>query len=186
MSHDVSGQPARPAELTYDPGYHALLERLRSHGRQSTASSVLDVKPDELLTIGELARATGVATSALRYWEELGLLPAPTRVSGQRRYPVSAMAIVGLILSLQDIGFSLRELKGLITSRYEDADAWRELHQRKLAELDERIARAQAARTAIAHGLACRHPEGIFHCPTFARVIAARLAGSPLHEAHTH
>ncbi|MBE1584500.1 DNA-binding transcriptional MerR regulator [Nonomuraea angiospora] len=96
------------------------------------------------------------------------------------------MAIVGLILSLQDIGFSLRELKGLITSRYEDADAWRELHQRKLAELDERIVRAQAARTAIAHGLACRHPEGIFHCPTFARVIAARLAGSPIHEAHTH
>ncbi|MDX3101825.1 MerR family transcriptional regulator [Nonomuraea angiospora] len=186
MSDNVSGQTARSAELTYDPGYHALLERLRSHGRQSTASSALDVKPDELLTIGELARATGVATSALRYWEELGLLPAPTRVSGQRRYPASAMAIVGLILSLQDIGFSLRELKGLITSRYEDADAWRELHQRKLAELDERIARAQAARTAIAHGLACWHPEGIFHCPTFARVIAARLAGSPLHEAHTH
>ncbi|MGW6494993.1 MerR family transcriptional regulator [Nonomuraea angiospora] len=186
MSHDVSGQTARSAELTYDPGYHALLERLRSHGRQSTASGALDVKPDELLTIGELARATGVATSALRYWEEHGLLPAPTRVSGQRRYPVSAMAIVGLILSLQDIGFSLRELKGLITSRYEDADAWRELHQRKIAELDERIARAQAARTAIAHGLACRHPEGIFHCPTFARVIATRLAGSPLHEAHTH
>ncbi|MBE1584497.1 hypothetical protein ACFPOI_30950 [Nonomuraea angiospora] len=67
MSHEVSGQTARSAELTYDPGYHALLERLRPHGRQPTASSALDVKPDELLTIGELARTTGVATSALRY-----------------------------------------------------------------------------------------------------------------------
>ena len=43
---------------------------------------------DGLLTIGELARRAGVTTSALRYYEELGLLPAPARVSGQRRYPV--------------------------------------------------------------------------------------------------
>jgi DNA-binding transcriptional MerR regulator len=42
---------------------------------------------DRDLTIGELAKRTGVATSALRYYEELGLIPAPVRVSGRRRYP---------------------------------------------------------------------------------------------------
>jgi DNA-binding transcriptional MerR regulator len=44
-----------------------------------------------LLTIGELARRAGVAASALCYWEERGLLPAPARISGQRRYPESSV-----------------------------------------------------------------------------------------------
>jgi len=129
------------------------------------------------LTIGELTRATGIATSVLRYWAELGLVPTPARVSGHRRYPASA---VGLILSLRDVGFTLREVKALSTARSDDLGACRELHQRKLAELDERIAQAQAVRTAIAHGLACQHQEGVFHCPEFAAVLpdATALTGS--------
>jgi DNA-binding transcriptional MerR regulator len=140
---------------------------------------------DEQLTIGELASTTGVATSALRYWEEFGLLPTPARVSGQRRYPASAVGLVGLILLLRDVGFTLRELKALIAPRSDDLHARRELHRRKLAELDERIAEAQAARTAIAHALACPHQD-IHSCPNFAGVLAARLAGAPLREAHPH
>lgn len=145
-----------------------------------------DERAAEQLAIGELARATGVATSALRYWEELGVLPAPTRVSGQRRYPASAVELVGLILLLRDAGFTLRELKVLISSRSDGFDAWRERHRRKLVELDERISQAQAARTVIAHALACQHDEGIFHCPNFTAVLTARLAGSSLAEAHSH
>jgi DNA-binding transcriptional MerR regulator len=137
------------------------------------------------LTIGDLARRTGVATSALRYWEQLGLLPAPTRVSGQRRYPPSAVEQVGAILLLRDVGFTLRDLAALIASPPAAAADWRELHERKLAELDQRIARAQAARTAIAHALACPHGN-IFECPTFDSVVAARLAGSSIMDAHHH
>lgn len=122
----------------------------------------------------------------MRYWEELGLLPAPTRVSRQRRYPASAVGLVGLILVLHDVGFTLRELKPLIATRADDPRAWREHYRRKLAELDERIAKAQVARTAIAHGLACGHPDGVFACPNFADGLAGRLAGLPLHEAHAH
>ena len=140
----------------------------------------------ELLTIGDLAKATGVATSALRYWEELGLLPAPARVSGQRRYPASALELVGLILLFQDAGFTLREQKALVASRHDGSDAWRELHRRKLAELDDRIAKAQVARTAIAHGLACRHEQGVFDCPNFTSALGKRLAGASLEEAHAH
>ena len=139
---------------------------------------------DEQLTVGELASRTGVATSALRYWEELGLLPAPTRVSGQRRYPPSAVELVGVVLLLRDVGFTLREVKAFVASR-SAGDGWRELCRRKLTELDRRIAQAQAARTAIAHGLACPH-EDIFGCSNFAGVVTARLAGSSLEEAHSH
>ena len=137
----------------------------------------------ELLTIGELASRTGVATSALRYWEDLGLLPAPGRVSGQRRYPPSAVGLVGVILALRNVGFTLREIKAFIASRSLAAAGWRELYQRKLTELDQRIAQAQVARTAIAHGLACPHKD-IFECSNFASGVAALLAGCSLEEAH--
>jgi DNA-binding transcriptional MerR regulator len=192
MSHDPTDHPPGDAsgvsELPHHFAERTPLENCTCcrHDRQSTASSRLEVKmSDEQLTIGELANRTGVATSALRYWEELGLLPAPTRVSGQRRYAPSAVGLVGEILLLRDVGYTLRELKALIASRSQAGDGWRELHKRKLTELDHRIAQAQAARTAIAHALACPH-EDIFECPNFAGVVAARLAGSSLEEAHPH
>ena len=140
---------------------------------------------ERLLTIGELARRAGVATSALRYWEDLGLLPAPARISGQRRYPESAVALVGVILLLRDVGFSLAEQKALMASRGVALNEWRRLARRKQAELDEHIAKARAAREAIDHALRCPH-EDILHCTNFRSLITARLAGQPLHEAHSH
>src|SRR5215207_3081593 len=140
---------------------------------------------ERLLTIGELAHRAGVAPSAVRYWEELGLLPAPARISGQRRYPESAVALVGVILLLRDVGFSLAEQKALLASRAVARDEWRRLARRKRAELDDQIAKAQAARKAIDHALRCPH-EDIRECPNFARIVAARLTGQPLHEAHPH
>lgn len=139
----------------------------------------------EHLTIGELASRTGVATSALRYWEERGLLPPAARVSGRRRYPPSAIEQVGVILLLRDVGFTLRDLEAFIASRSSTGDTWRELTRRKLEELDERIAHAQVARTAVAHALACPH-DHVFDCPNFAGLVAARLAGASLEEAHRH
>jgi MerR family redox-sensitive transcriptional activator SoxR len=140
---------------------------------------------DRLLTIGELARRAGVATSALRYYEELGLLPTPARISGQRRYPESAVVLVGIILLLRDVGFSLAEQKALMASRAVALDDWQQLAQHKLAELDDQIAKAETAREAIDHALRCPH-EDFLACPNFASVIAARLAGQPLHQAHPH
>jgi DNA-binding transcriptional MerR regulator len=135
---------------------------------------------ETLLTIGELARRTGVAASALRYWEHVGLLAAPARISGQRRYPESAVTQVALLLLRRDAGFSLGELKTLAGS----SDDWRELYRRKLAELDEQLARTQAARVAIEHALRCPY-EDTLQCPNFRSLIAARLDGQSLHEAHT-
>jgi DNA-binding transcriptional MerR regulator len=137
------------------------------------------------MTIGELADRTGVAPSALRYYEELGLIPPPRRASGQRRYDTSAVVLVGMILCFRDVGFSLNEMKPLMASRSQSLDAWRELAGIKLAELDERIARAQVARVALQHALRCKH-EDLLDCPNFARVLSARVAGKPLEEAHSH
>jgi DNA-binding transcriptional MerR regulator len=140
---------------------------------------------ERLLTIGELASRAGVATSALRYWEELGLLPPAARMSGQRRYPESAAGLVGVILLLREVGFTLAEQRAFMASHAAAPGDWQRLARRKLAELDDQIANAQAAREAIDHALRCPH-EDILQCPTFASLIAARLTGQPLHQAHPH
>lgn len=140
---------------------------------------------DPLLTIGELACRAGVATSALRYWEELGLLPAPARIAGQRRYPASAAGRIGVILLLRDAGFTLAEQKAFMASHAAGPGHWQRLARRKLGELDEQIARTQSAREAIDHALRCPR-EDVLECPNFASLIAARLAGQPLHEIHPH
>ena len=137
----------------------------------------------ELLTIGELSRRTGVATSALRYYEEVGLLRHPTRISGHRRYRPEAVGVVGAILLLRDT-FTLEEIRRLMASRSKSARAWRDLAQRKLVELDERIAEAQAARVAVEHALACPHKD-IVTCPNFQRIVLLRLAGKPLEDVHS-
>ena len=161
-----------------------------SHDRQSMPSSAPEVNsPGEPLTIGELARRTGVAASALRYYEELGLLPAPPRVSGQRRYPESAVSIVAAIRLQSDAGFTLAEQKAL-QAPCDGAPDWRELAQRKLAELDEQIARAQAARDTISHGLRCprrdagQRPDFQAVCPDFQARVTARRPGSPRPHSH--
>ena len=138
-----------------------------------------------MLTISELARRAGIAPSALRYYEDLGLLPKPARISGQRRYPESAVELVGIILLLRDAGFSLAEQKTFMAARAVAPKEWRRLARRKLAELDEQIAKAQAAREAVDHALRCPHGD-ILQCPNFRNLINARLAGQPLHEAHSH
>jgi DNA-binding transcriptional MerR regulator len=140
---------------------------------------------ERLLTIGELARRAGVAPSAVRYWEELGLLPAPARISGQRRYPASAVELVGIILLLREVGFSLAEQKAFMAAREVAPTAWRRLARRKLAELDAQIVKARAAREAVDHALHCPH-EDILACPNFRSLITASLADQPLHEAHSH
>jgi DNA-binding transcriptional MerR regulator len=95
--------------------------------------------------------------------------------------PESAARLVAAILLYSDAGFTLAEQKALMAPR--GAPGLRQLAQRKLAELDEQIARAQAVREAIRHGLRCPH-EDITQCPNFNAGITARLAGQPLSRSH--
>jgi DNA-binding transcriptional MerR regulator len=66
-----------------------------------------------LLTIGELARRTGLRASALRFYEQQGLLRPATWVGGQRRYDPSVVQLLALLALLQETGFTLAELAEL-------------------------------------------------------------------------
>jgi DNA-binding transcriptional MerR regulator len=103
-----------------------------------------------LLSIGELAERSGVATTALRYYDELGLVRPATRSSGRRRYAESAVAEVGAILFFREVGFSLAEISSFLIAR--DRRSRQEIVDRNLAELTEQQHRIEVAREALAHG----------------------------------
>lgn len=137
------------------------------------------------LSIGQLSQQTGIAPSALRYYDELGLLRPANRVSGRRRYDSSSVAVVGVILMLREVGFTLKEIGQMVAGRSSAPTDWRDLATRKLHEIEARIAKAQTAKLAIEHTLACPRDD-ILECPNFWRTVGGLLAGQSLSEAHTH
>jgi MerR family transcriptional regulator, redox-sensitive transcriptional activator SoxR len=104
---------------------------------------------DELpeLTIGEVARRAGVATSSIRYYERIELLPEPERVSGQRRYRADVLGKLGFIGVAQSAGFKLAEIKELIDgvdSSSGMAEQMRSLSTQKLDEVEALLERTRA------------------------------------------
>lgn len=124
-----------------------------------------------LVPIGELARRTGVATSALRYYERVGLLSPAERIGQRRHYPPWSAERVALIRLCQDAGFTLAEIGRLLEGW---SQAWGRLAERKIAELDARIAHAQRAKELVTHALECPHRD-LFACPNFRSALEARI-----------
>jgi len=147
----------------------------------SSASSALGPSGTPTLSIGELAERTGVATTALRYYDELGLVRPAARASGRRRYAESAIAEVGVILFLREVGFSLAEIGSLAAGG--ERRSWQQLVDRKLTELAEQQHRLEVARTALEHGRRCPAGEPV-RCPRFWSVIDGQLRGLALEESH--
>jgi MerR family redox-sensitive transcriptional activator SoxR len=112
----------------------------------------------EQLTIGEVARRAGVQTSAIRFYESKGLLPEPTRVSGQRRYDEEIFTRLALIRMAQEAGLTIGEMQTLVSGYPEGtpaSDRWRQLAIRKLPEIDALIARLQTVRQVLEESLDC-------------------------------
>ena len=130
------------------------------------------------LTIGEVAARTGVRTSAIRFYEDRGVLPAPRRVSGQRRYDPDVVQKLEALQIAQQAGFSLPEIRDLLdqSEGLEASAKLRALAERKLPEIRALIARAQAMETWLetARGCDC---SGLDVCDLFK---APELRPTPL------
>ena len=131
--------------------------------------------PDSgLVPIGELARRTGVAASALRFYERIGLLSPAERAGQRRRYPPSSAERVALIHLCQDAGFTLAEIGRLLAGMSRGRQDWERLAERKIGELDARIADAQRAKKLITHALECPHHD-LLACPHLRSALEAHL-----------
>lgn len=112
---------------------------------------------DELqMRIGEAAGRAGVRVSLIRYYEEIGLLPEPERVSGQRRYDETVLRRLAVIDVAQRAGLALEEIGELIEHGNDPRnDRLREIAARRLPEIDALISRAQRVRVWLEDATSC-------------------------------
>lgn len=109
------------------------------------------------LLIGEVADRSRLTVSALRYYDNMGLLGAIPRTGGARRFPTSVLRRIALIKAAQEAGFTLTEIKLLLDQHPEASmrQQWEELATRRLPELDALIDRLSGLRDTVAACLAC-------------------------------
>lgn len=115
-------------------------------------------EPAPSLTIGQVAQRVGVRDSHIRYYERIGVLPQPQRVSGQRRYTADILHRLAIIDVAQRAGLSLGEIRDLTgpSSRGRRAsERIRELADRKLPVIEALIDRAQAVRLWLQMARTC-------------------------------
>ena len=106
------------------------------------------------MLIGDIARDAGLRTSAIRYYERLGLLPAPERRGGRRQYTNEVLLRLEVIRFARETGFTLREIRRLISGR-PYSESLRELASGKLAELDGVIEHARTMQALLRSALRC-------------------------------
>jgi MerR family redox-sensitive transcriptional activator SoxR len=111
------------------------------------------------LTIGEVAREAGVAATTLRYYEQIGLVPEPARLGGQRRYDGAILARLEVIRLCKSAGFALEEIQLLFADDAPGRPISRALAEAKLAEIDARMASLARARAVIEWGMRCTCPS---------------------------
>ena len=113
----------------------------------------------DLLTIGEVARRSGVAASALRFYEERGLIASERAGSGHRRYPRPVLRRIAFIVFAQRIGLTLEEigaeLAKLPGDRAPDARDWARLSSGWTARIDDRIAELQRLKAGLTECIGC-------------------------------
>src|SRR5215472_17066451 len=111
------------------------------------------------MKIGELAARTGVNASAIRYYEKMGLLQAPSRIGGQRLYAGGAVDRVLLIRFASEMDFTLPEIKLFLSGLRDQAPVgprWEKLAHRKLKQVEAGIERSLRLPALLKNLLRCK------------------------------
>ena len=113
----------------------------------------------DLLTIGEVARRSGVAASALRFYEERGLLASERAGTGHRRYPRPVLRRIAFIVFAQRVGLTLEEigaeLARLPPNRAPTRTDWSRLSRKWTTRIDQRIAELERLRAGLTECIGC-------------------------------
>jgi MerR family transcriptional regulator, redox-sensitive transcriptional activator SoxR len=108
--------------------------------------------------IGKLAEKAGIAASAIRYYERIGLLPPAKRENGKRRYEGETLARIGVIQLAQNAGFSIQEIQRLLHDFPVDAppsERWNILSREKLLDIEARMQALQKMKALLESTLNC-------------------------------
>ncbi len=133
----------------------------------------------EQLTIGELAKRSRVNLETIRYYERQELLPKPPRLkSGYRAFPVESVQHVRFIKQAQELGFSLKEVKELLSLRAQPGSSGSDVRKRvevKIADIEEKMKTLKAIKSDLVQLMAtCKGTATINDCPIMERLNAER------------
>ena len=109
--------------------------------------------------LADLCDIGGEEEDAIRYYEKVGLLPKPSRVSGQRRYGAEAIGRLRLVQVVREAGFTVAETRTFVagfSATTPPALRWQTLAGRKLEEIDAQMRRLQHMRVLLKSGFECR------------------------------
>src|ERR671933_2605197 len=125
----------------------------------------------ELLTIGQVSARSGVAASALRYYEDQGLISSTRTPGGARRYPRTVLRRLAFVRAAQNVGLSLAEVRAALATlpegRPPTARDWARLSRGWRERLDEQIAALVQLRDGLDSCIGCGAcPWGAAGCPT--------------------
>jgi DNA-binding transcriptional MerR regulator len=107
------------------------------------------------LTISDVAAASGLRPSALRYYEEAGLVTPAGRRGGRRIYRPDVLSRLGLVALAREVGFTVPEIAALLRGHANDKERWREMTERKLGEIDVQMERLQVMKRLLRAAAAC-------------------------------
>ena len=128
------------------------------------------------MDIAEVARRSGVPASTLRYYEEKGLIASTGRDGLRRRFGPGILDQLALVALGKAAGFSLDEIKAMLTPGGE-ARIDRRTLAAKADEIDQSVVRLRAMSRGLRHAAACRAPSHLA-CPTFRRLMDAAASGA--------
>ena len=117
------------------------------------------MKTTDPLTVGEVARRSGFATSALRYYESQGLISSTRTGGGQRRYERNVLRRLAFIRAARNVGLALEEIAGALatlpSSRTPTREDWARLSRDWRHRLDEQITALKALRDGLESCIGC-------------------------------
>jgi DNA-binding transcriptional MerR regulator len=131
-----------------------------------------------LVRIGDAAQILGLNTSALRYYEDRGLV-TPERRGGNRMYSREQLRRLAFIQLMQRLGIRLDAASAVLD---EPSEQWRGVVREQIAAIEQLIARANGARDFLEHALACPADHPVDQCPQMIEVLDKRLGGITIEE----
>ena len=112
-----------------------------------------------MLSIGEVAKMSDIPASTLRYYEQVGLIPATSRNNGQRRYSEDILQRIQIIKMAQQSGFQVSEIFVLLEgfdSNIPPSERWQTMAMNKRKELEDKSKQIEFMQQTLDKGLKCK------------------------------
>jgi MerR family redox-sensitive transcriptional activator SoxR len=111
------------------------------------------------MTIGQVAKESGLPASTIRFYEKAGVLPRPSRIAGRRQYASTVLERLAIVDRAKACGFSLTEIRQLFYGFRDNAppsERWQTLAHRKIIELDDMARKVAAMKELLERSCTCK------------------------------